>query len=225
MFKLAIAVFLMTINLYSHAANNALEVEGDSQVSGSVDSAIKKSILPEGNACEVLPPKGSCDARLMCYAQSRIYNKNSESKQAAIQDAKELIQEAYVEFIEGVKVDKNKNCSRKVGRLMENNQGKERISKLCETITTYSTSGNVVGLEAIAVRTDWKANEVTVVMGRRCESVNAINKIKAQDAGLKSSTPSKTAPGDANQGKGLDKAKSVDANDQVEDRLYHKQDF
>ncbi len=223
MLRLGLTVFLLSINFYCHGAG-PLEVEGDTQVSGAVDSAIKKSVLPEGNACEVLPPKNNCDARLMCYAQSRIYNKNSESKQAAIQDAKELIQEAYVEFVEGVKVDKNKNCSRKVGRLMENNQGKERISKLCETITTYATSGSVIGLEAIAVRTDWKANEVTVVMGRRCEGVNAINKLKSQDASIKSS-PSKVSPPSSGSEKGIDKTKAVEAGDQVEDRSYHKQDF
>jgi hypothetical protein len=224
MFRLTLTVLMLSINFCSVAANNSVEVEGDPQVSGSVDSAIKKDVLPEGNACEVLPPKNNCDVRLMCYAQSRIYNKNSESKQAAIQDAKELIKEAYVEFVEGVKVDKNKNCSRKVGRLMENNQGKERISKLCESITTYATSGSVIGLEAISVRTDWKANEVTVVMGRRCEGVNLIDKLKSQDAGIKSS-PSKASSNNSVGDKGMDKTKSVDSTDQVEDRLYQKQDF
>jgi hypothetical protein len=223
MLRLALTVLLLSINCYSHAAN-PVEVEGDTQVSGAVDSAIKKSVIPEGNACEVLPPKNNCDVRLMCYAQSRIYNKNSESKQAAIQDAKEQIQEAYVEFVEGVKVDKNKNCSRKVGRLMENNQGKERISKLCEIITTYATSGSVIGLEGIAVRTDWKANEVTVVMGRRCEGVNLINKLKSQDAAIKSS-PSKASKTSAGSEKDIEKTKSVESGDQVEDRTYHKQDF
>jgi hypothetical protein len=227
MFKSKFAFLILFFSLNAYSASNALQVEGDPEVSATVNAGIKKSVLPEGAGCQVLPPKNNCDARLMCYAQSRIYNRNTESKLAAIDDAKDSINDAYIDLIEGVKKDRTKNCTNKVGRLMENNQGKERISKLCETIRTESTSGTVRGLEVISVATDWTANEVTVVMGKRCEGAKAIQNIKNLDKGLQQSSSSKktSAASASSSLKDGEDGASTEATDKVEDRLYQRKDF
>jgi hypothetical protein len=61
-------------------------------------------------------------------------------------------------------------------------------------------------------------------MGRRCEGVSAINKIKSQDSGLKSS-PSRATPPNSAQDKSIEKTNALEATDHVEDRVYQKQDF
>ena len=178
---LFLAIVLSVMSFIAAAQNSdEVQIKGDPEVAGLVSKNVGKE-LPEGIGCEALPEKKGCSARLMCYAQSKIYNNNPASKSESIQEAREMAQVAYIEFIEGVKIDKNKGCTKKVGRLMENNQAKERIAKLCTDITNYSTSGTALGLEAIATKVDAKQMEVTVVVGRRCEGMNVRDAIKKQD--------------------------------------------
>ncbi len=179
-----IYLFFVAFSLSAFAeVSQEVEIKGDSEVNLIVSKAIGKK-LPEGTGCEALPPKNRCEARLMCYSQARIFNNNSSSKKEAILEAKEDAEFAYVEFVESAKKDRTKNCIKKVGKLMENNKSKERISSLCSTISSSSSSGIVRGLETIVTRIDMQQKEVTVVIGRRCEGQNVINEIKKQDRKL-----------------------------------------
>jgi len=206
-----LVIFLSSLSFFVYAEDsNEVQIKGDPEVSGLVSKNVGKE-LPEGIGCEALPEKKGCSARLMCYAQSKIYNNNAESKNESIQEAREMAQVAYVEFIEGVKVDKNKNCSKKVGRLMENNQAKERIAKLCNEVTNYSTNGKALGLEALATRVDAKQMEVTVVVGRRCEGMNVRDAIKKQDSNTNSA--------------GDDNFDSVEATEGIKSNTYQIDDF
>ena len=207
---LAIFLYGMSFSVYAQDSDE-VQIKGDPEVAGLVSKNVGKE-LPEGIGCEALPEKKGCSARLMCYAQSKIYNNNPASKSESIQEAREMAQVAYVEFIEGVKVDKNKNCVKKTGRLMQNNQAKERIAKLCTDITNYSTSGKALGLEAIATKVDAKQMEVTVVVGRRCEGMNVRDAIKKQDQ-------------KSNSSGGDDDFDSVEATEGIKSKTYQLDDF
>ncbi|MDA9600317.1 hypothetical protein N9S07_00885 [Nitrosomonadales bacterium] len=209
---LFLATFLSVISFITYAQDsNEVQIKGDPEVAGLVSKNVGKE-LPVGLGCEALPEKKGCSARLMCYAQSKIYNNNPASKSESIQEAREMAQLAYVEFIEGVKVDKDKNCVKKVGRLMENNQSKERIARLCNEITNYSTSGKALGLEALATKVDVKQMEVTVVVGRRCEGMDVRDAIKKQDR-------------KSNSSGGDDDFDSVEAIEGIKSNTYQLDDF
>ena len=214
--KYLFLAIILTANSFIAYAQNSDEVEinGDPEVAGLVSKNVGKE-LPQGVGCEALPEKNGCSARLMCYGQSKIYNLNADSKMATIEEAREFATVAYVEFIEDVKVDKNKNCVKKVGRLMENNQSKEKIAKLCTEAKNYSTSGLARSLETIATKVDAKQMEVTVVLGRRCEGVNVRDAIKKQDQ--KGNASGRSGGGD--------EFDSVEATEGIESKTYEIGDF
>ncbi|MDC0552643.1 hypothetical protein OAO12_00030 [Methylophilaceae bacterium] len=209
--KIIVYLFFLVVPLIVFAENsNEVEIKGDPEIAGLVSKNVGKE-LPEGIGCEALPEKNGCNARLMCYAQAKIFNNNAASKKASIEEARGDAQVAYVEFIEGVKIDKNKNCTKKVGRLMENNQAKERIASLCTDITNYSTEGKALGLEALATKVDAKQMEVTVVVGRRCKGMDVRDAIKNQDRNTSNSDD--------------DDFSSVEAGEGVTSKTYQIDDF
>ena len=206
--KITLYLFFLILPIIAFAENsNEVKINGDPEVAGLISKNIGKE-LPEGIGCEALPEKNGCTARLMCYAQAKIFNNNAVSKKASIEEARGDAQVAYVEFIEGVKIDKNKNCTKKVGRLMENDQAKERIASLCTDITNYSSEGKALGLEALATKVDVKQMEVTVVVGRRCKGMDVRDAIKSRDNNSNS-----------------DDFGSVDATEGIDSKTYQLDDF
>ena len=209
---LFLATFLSAISFITYAQDsNEVQIKGDLEVAGLVSKNVGKE-LPVGLGCEALPEKKGCSARLMCYAQSKIYNNNPASKSESIQEAREMAQLAYVDFIKGVKIDRDKNCVKKTGRLMENNQSKERISQLCEDIINLSSSGKALGLEALATKVDAKQMEVTVVVGQRCKGMDV------RDAIIKRTEKSNSSGGD-------DDFDSIEAIEGIKSNTYELDDF
>ena len=97
--KIIVYLFFLVVPLIVFAENsNEVEIKGDPEIAGLVSKNVGKE-LPEGIGCEALPEKNGCNARLMCYAQAKIFNNNAASKKASIEEARGDAQVAYVEFI------------------------------------------------------------------------------------------------------------------------------